>query len=275
MKRCEFVVAAALCLNFSGAATGDPSKPGELPSQLKLEDFPGVFIDEVIVPNPAELFTLMEKLGQPDWASRVRTDLALKKSTDRTELALLFGALIADGFIAVQAKNKTAVKDLGQEILNLSKALGLQESVLPHTQAIVEATDRGEWNRVREELDRTHKTVRDTMEETRDGELAQCVSIAGWVRGTEVLTGLIGEAYSTDKAEILNQPDLAAHFVKQIEAMEPKTTEKAPVQKILTGLREVRALMAEHQSEVLPSTDVARIHEICATILESIVKRES
>ena len=264
-----------ICLALTGVGWADPNKPGELPDRLDLDDFPGVFIDEVIVPNPAEIFTLMEKLGQTDWASKVRKDLEFEKSTDRIDLALLFGALIADGFIAVQAKDKDAVKQLGQEILDLSKALGLQDAVLPHTQAIVEATDQAKWETVRQELDRTHKTVRDTMETTRDGELAQCVSIAGWVRGTEVLTSLIGEAYSTDKAEILNQPDLAAHFVKQLEAMEDATGNKAHVQQILAGLRQVQALMAKHETEVLPSTDVERIHTICTTILDSFVKRES
>ena len=264
-----------LCCAAASPAWADPKTSPELPSQLNLNDFPGVFIDEVIVPNPAEVFTLMEKLGQPDWTSKVRKELEIEKSTDRIDLALLFGALIADGFIAVQARDKDAVKNLGQEILELSKALGLQESVLPHTQAILEATDDADWDVVRQELDRTHKTVRDTMEEMRDGELAQCVSIAGWVRGTEVLTSLISESYSTDKAEILNQPNLAAHFVQQIEAMEQENASKPPVRRILAGLRQVQSLMAKHQTEVLPSTEVEEIHAICASILDSIVKRES
>ncbi|MEM7013816.1 MAG: hypothetical protein AAF585_20330, partial [Verrucomicrobiota bacterium] len=92
-----FVASAALAQNENAE---------ELPARLNLNDFPGVFIDEVIVPNPAEIFTLMEKLGQPDWAAKVRKDLDFNISTDRTDLALLFGTLIADGFIAVQAKDK-------------------------------------------------------------------------------------------------------------------------------------------------------------------------
>lgn len=269
------VFTITICLIFASVAAAQNENSEELPERLNLNDFPGVFIDEVIVPNPAEIFTLMEKLGQPDWATEVRKDLDFNISTDRTDLALLFGTLIADGFIAVQAKDKEAVKALGQEILDLSKGLDLQDAVLPHTQAILEATDQANWKIVRQELDRTHKTVRDTMEETRDGELAQCVSVAGWVRGTEVLTSLINEQYSPDKAEILNQPDLAAHFVKQLEAMDPATADKVHMKQILEGLKQVQALMAKHETEVLPSTDVERIHAICATILSSFVKRES
>ena len=264
-----------LCLALPPGIRAQDEKPGELPDKLNLEDFPGVFIDEVIVPNPAEIFTLMEKLDQPNWATKVRTDFGAQKSTDRIELALLFGTLIADGFIAVQARDGDAVSEIGQEILTLSKALGIEDAVLPHAQAILESTKDKQWEKVKEELDRTHKTVRSTMEQMRDGELAQCVSIAGWLRGTEVLTSLIIEAYTKDKAEILNQPDLAAHFVKQIEAMDPEIAKKPAVQEVLEGLRKVETLMADHETEVLPSNEVGEIHTICATILESIVKRES
>ncbi|MEO0446197.1 MAG: hypothetical protein AAF191_08995, partial [Verrucomicrobiota bacterium] len=43
-----------------------------LPDTLQLSDFPGRFIEEVIVPHPGELFSLMDKLpGRSDWAGRV------------------------------------------------------------------------------------------------------------------------------------------------------------------------------------------------------------
>ncbi|MFT5466165.1 MAG: hypothetical protein ACI8UO_001263 [Verrucomicrobiales bacterium] len=273
--RSVFSILFLIGLVLTPVVRAQTEKVDDLPDQLDLQDFPGVFIDEVIVPNPAEIFNLMEKLGQPNWAGKVRRNFKIQKSTDRIDLALLFGTLIADGFIAVQARDSEAVTKLGQEILELSKALALEDAVLPHAQAILESTEDKKWGKVREELDRTHKTVRETMERRRAGELAQCVSIAGWLRGTEVLTSLIIESYSTDKAEILNQPDLAAHFVKQIEAMDPEIANEPAVQRVLEGLRKVQALMADHDNEVLPSNEVDEIHTICAAILELIVKSES
>ena len=248
----------------------------QLPSQLDLKSFPATAVDKVIVPNPDEVFSLMNKLpGQPDWASEVRRNFELKKSTDRTELALLFGSLIADGFIAVQAKDVEGVKQAGREILRLAEDLSLQNAVFPHTQSIIQATDRQDWDLVREELDRTHKTVRDLMEQMRDGDLAQCVSIAGWIRGTEVLTSLIGDAYSPEKAEILNQPDLAAHFVKQLRGMGSRVNSKPAIQSILKGLQEVNMLMSGNSEQDVPRESVGRIHEICVEILSTIAPQSN
>ena len=148
--------------------------------------------------------------------------------------------------------------------------MSLQKAVLPHTQSILMATDRQEWDAVRKELDLTHKTVRNMMEQMRDGDLAQCVSIAGWIRGTEVLTHLIGREYSPEKAEILNQPDLAKHFVEELRGMGARVTEKPAIRSILTGLQEVQALMAATSEENLSRESVGRIHEICVSIRSTI-----
>tara|TARA_R110002096_G_scaffold24760_11_gene77970 strand:+ start:296 stop:1198 length:903 start_codon:yes stop_codon:yes gene_type:complete len=245
------------------------SRAEQLPAKLDLTSLPATFIDEVIVPNPDEVFSLMDKLpGQPDWSSKVRKDFEVSRPGNRTTLALIFGTLIADGFVAVQAEDTEGVKNAGREILALSKTLGLEEAVVPHCNAIISACQNRLWDEVRGEFDQTHKTVKETMAKMRDEQLAQCVSVSGWVRGTEVLTGLVEDGYSPEKAEILHQPDLAAHFVKQLEAMDQKTIQNPAMQSILTGLREVSLLMRESQELSAPA--VAQIHEICSKIQSTI-----
>ncbi len=245
----------------------------QLPAKLDLKTLPVSVIEEVIVPNPDEVFSLMDKLpGHPDWASKVRREFQIKKTSDRTNLALIFGTLIADGFIAVQAEDAEAVQNAGREILALAKNLGLEQAVVPHCHAILDACQQRKWDQVRGEFDLTHQTVRDTMKQMRDEQLAKCVSVSGWVRGTQVLTGLIGDGYSPEKAEILHQPDLAAHFVKQLESMDAKTAGSPAMKAVLSGLREVSRLMAENQ-EVSPRS-VTRIHAICAEVLAAIQPKE-
>lgn len=251
------------------------SQAQEAPSaRLDLAAFPASVIDQVIVPDPGELFSLMDKLpGQPNWESWVRSDFGKGTLTDRTRLALWFGTLIADGFIAVQAEDPDGVTKAGKRILELAESLSLRDAVLPHSRAIVEACEAKDWPRVRRELDRTHKTVREQMELMRDQDLAQYVSVAGWLRGTEVLTSLIVESYSQDKAEILNQPDLAEHFINRLSKLEGEGKDSQPVQAVLAGLRSVRLLMGTSADQHLSSDQVQQIHGICAGIVNQIVPR--
>lgn len=242
-----------------------------LPSRLKLNQFPASVIEEVIVPNPGELFALMDKLpGWADWSNQVRKDFSLAPSHDRTELALLFGTMIADGFIAVQAEDAESVREAGRKILDLAESLGLGQAVLPHSRAILEACEKKDWSQVRRELDFAHATVRTTMEKMRDGDLANYVSIAGWVRGTEILTSIIGQSYTEDRAEVLNQPDLAQHFIAQLSRLSDQPSHER-LKPMLQGLKEVHQLMAVQNGTALPSEAVLSIHKICSAIVKDII----
>ncbi|MGI9243993.1 MAG: hypothetical protein ACR2RV_24565 [Verrucomicrobiales bacterium] len=178
---------------------------------LDLSQFPGMLVDDVVVPVPSEIFSIMGKLGEESFGDEIVSRGNLS-SRNRSHLALAFGVAVADGFIAVQAQDKEAIEEAGRVALKLSETLGLRDRVLKHTQKIINASDGGDWDGVRKELDRTQQTVRDTMEEMRDGDLANCVSIGGWIRGTEAMSSLISNTYKPDQAELLNQPELAKHF---------------------------------------------------------------
>ncbi len=93
--------------------------------------FPGKVVDDVIVPVPSEVFSVLDKLGEPNWRAELRKQ-EIPTTSDRTKLSLLFGYTVAEGFVAVQAEDKEAVKDIGHDVIDLAKSLGLSKSVLPH-----------------------------------------------------------------------------------------------------------------------------------------------
>src|SRR5690606_19356824 len=124
---------------------------------------------------------------------------------------------VADGFIAVQAQDKQIVQDIGRDVLALATALGVRDDVLKHCQSIDDAADAADWDKVREELDATQTTVREKMNRMQDGALAECISIGGWLRGTAVVTDLIGKDWSAERSELLFQPDLTDYFNDALE----------------------------------------------------------
>ena len=69
-------------------------------------------IDDVVVPLPNEIFGALNKLDSVNWKEFVRTNKGTN-FTERPRIALLLGAVIADGFIAVQAEDAPSVKEIG------------------------------------------------------------------------------------------------------------------------------------------------------------------
>src|SRR5438477_1797825 len=227
-------------------------------------------VENVVVPLPGEIFGALNKLGSVNWREYVRTEKS-NNFTERPRIALLLGTVIADGFIAVQAEDAPAVKEIGQRVLNLSKGIGVGNSITPHAKAITEAADKRKWESVRQELDRTQNSVQAAMNEVHDEKLSQLVSLGGWLRGTQVLSSVVTKHFSADGAELLHQPDLLVHFQTQLEGM-PEFNLPI-IRDIQNGLGEVRPLVDVGSARIPPEA-VRKINEITTRLDNGIVTRD-
>lgn len=252
-------------LATTGVVAQDAEAPAA-PERIDLTNFPGELVDQVVVPIPAEIFAVLDKLDEPDWNSGIDLPAERERGGERTLLALTFGSLVAEGFIAVQAKNGEEIESIGRRVLSLSESLGLATAVRPHSLSIIEAAGNRDWEKVRDELDATQQTVRSTMEKLRDDELADLVSLGGWLRGTNVVTTFIGGSYSEDKAELLNQPGLIAHFREMLAKLHGPSAASPVIRSIGTGLARVEAIIVEPGE--LAEEDVKQLRDITRLMLE-------
>lgn len=270
MKRSSFhqaaVLTAATALFSITFLCAQPTKPGV--QEFDPLAFPGHVVDDVVVPVPSEVFSVLDKLGEPNWRQEIRK-LDLPKTADRTRLALMFGMVVAEGFVAVQAEDKEEVKDIGREVIDLATALGLVKSVRPHAQAILDAADKADWRSIRKEFDQTQKTVRDSMEQMKDVDLSQCVSMGGWLRGTASVTSVVSKNFSADRAELLNQPMLVEHFITTINKMGTNMKEHDTVSDISKGLTGILAKM-EGAVDGFTKDSVREIGKTCDSLLADI-----
>src|SRR5213595_441503 len=227
-------------------------------------------VEDVVVPLPNEIFGALNKLGTVNWRAHVRSDRGTN-FTERPRIALLLGTVIADGFIAVQAEDAPAVKEIGQRVLALSKGIGVGNSITPHAKAIIEAADKRDWDSVRQELDRTQNSVQQAMNEVHDEKLSQLVSLGGWLRGTEVLTSVVTEHFSADGAELLHQPDLLSYFQGRLQAM-PEFNLPI-IHQIQDALGQVKPLI-DVGNRRIPAESVKKVNEITTRLGAGIVTRD-
>src|SRR5213079_540024 len=227
-------------------------------------------VEDVVVPLPNEIFGALNKLGSVNWREYVRTEKS-SNFTERPRIALLLGTVIADGFIAVQAEDAPTVKEIGQKVLTLAKGIGVGNSITPHAKAIIEAADKRNWEAVRQELDRTHNSVQQAMNEVHDEKLSQLVSLGGWLRGTEVLTSMVKQHFSNDGAELLHQPDLLTCFQTRLQAMSEFNL--PIVHQIQDALVEVKPLINIGNARI-SAESVKKVNEITTRLGNDIIKKD-
>jgi hypothetical protein len=250
------------------AALSLSARAAEIPKHVDVKQL-SKKVEDVVVPLPNEVFGALNKLGGVNWREYLRDDKGAN-FTERPRIALLLGAVIADGFIAVQAEDAPTVKDIGQRVLTLSKAIGVSSSITSHAKAITDAADKKNWASVRQELDRTQNSVQQAMNEVHDEKLSQLVSLGGWLRGTEVLTAVVTKKYSEEGSELLHQPDLLNYFETRLQAM-PEFNLRL-LQDIHAALIEVKPLIDVGDGKIPPAS-VKKINDITTRLGDAITKK--
>jgi len=228
-----------------------------------------VSIDALTVPTPGEFFAAIEKGGKPNWTSEYRPPISIR-SADRAQMALNLGTLIADGYIAVEAQDGQQVKNIGKDVLALAKKLSVSQTVLARGDSITRFAEDNAWDQLNEELEATQNEVKKALEENRDIDLITLVSVGGWIRGTEVVTGLVIQNYNADNAKLLRQPALVA-FLKNKLALLPDKLEKDPlVQKVVRELNDIQRLVSFAPDHVPTVDEVKELNAASAKLTKEI-----
>jgi hypothetical protein len=247
----------------------DPPKKidvSKLPKQTRM-------VEDVIVPVPSEIFTVLDKLGNPNWSATQRPIKGVAKplSGDRGQQALYLGTVIAEGFIAVEAKDAAEVKNIGRSVLSLSKNLGVEDAVVKRANAIVEEADKGNWVGVRRELDGALTEVKRALDIMKSSDLANLVALGGWVRGTEALCQVVMRDYNPEGADLLHQPGLVNHFLGKVAGLGNPRLKKEPlVTKSHDALIKIKPLIGTEEGTEIKKETVASIGQISADLVKSI-----
>ncbi len=229
--------------------------------------------DEVSIPTPGELMAALDKQGKPDWAARIRPPITTNYSR-RAQMALNLGGLIADGYIAVEAEDAQQVKNLGRDILEIAKALGVPKEIRDRGKSLTEKGEEKRWDVLREELEATQNEVKQSLAANQDQSLIQLVTVGGWVRGTEVVSAAIAEKYTEAGARLLRQPAIAESLTTRLKAL-PEKLRDDPVVKVVTEkLDQIARLVAFPRESAPPVEAVKQLNELASELIRIISTKE-
>jgi len=246
------------------AASG--AEAGRLPADQLAK---AVRTDSISIPTPGELFAAIEKPGKTDWSGQYRGPMPITYR-NRAQIALNLGGLIADGFIAVEAKDSQQVKNIGSDIIKLAKALGVSENLLKRGNSINEFAENNEWDTLQEELEATQNEVKSSMQSHNDQDLVILVSLGGWIRGTQVVSGAIARNYDERSAKVLRQPALVKFMQSKINEISPELRSEPLVKDVseeLTGIEKLVSFPADKAPTV---DEVRKVNEAVGKVMEKI-----
>ena len=245
---------------------GIGAEPARLPADQMAR---AIRNDAISIPTPGELFAALEKPGKANWTGQFRGPIATSYK-NRPQIALNLGGLIADGFIAVEAQDGQAVKNIGTDIIKMAKALGVSENILSRGNSINEFAENSEWDALQEELEATQNEVKSSMQTHRDQDLVILVSVGGWIRGTQVVSASVLQNYDERSAKVLRQPALVNFIHAKMGDISADMREDPLVKQVSEQLVGIEKLVTFPPGKA-PSTDeVRKVNEAVGKVMEQI-----
>src|SRR3990167_4249281 len=229
-------------------------RAGDTTNLTSLQMQGAIYLDSMSIPCPGETFAAINKVSRPNWSALARGGNA-PVTTNRAQLALAVGILVTNGYIAVEAQDGQQVKNIGRDIMTMSKALGVGQNILSRGNNLIEFADHNQWDSLRNELEATENEVKTTMVEQQDRNLVTLTSAGAWLRGLKVAADIITKHYSAEGAALLCEPELARHLAADLEVLPEKLRSDLLVIRVKNTLNNVATLLEKERHALIKAID--------------------
>jgi uncharacterized protein (DUF3084 family) len=152
----------------------------------------------------------------------------------------------------------------------MAKALGVSENVLSRGNSINEFADNDEWDTLQEELEATQNEVKASMQSHQDQDLVILVSVGGWIRGTQAVTGSIMQNYNEAAARVLRQPALVAFIRAKMGDVSPELRDEPLVKHVADALATIEKQVAFPPGRAPTPEEVRSLNQSVTALLDEI-----
>ena len=229
----------------------------ELPGDDKAHEREELGVNPYTTPSIEKIFAQLDQLGALPF-DQLKREPPTSTAPNREQKGLIFGGLIADGFLIVQAERQNAVENLGRVLMEHARALGVAKQVMRHSASLTELGKHGEWQQMRHELITTQADVEQAMIDLRDEKMAHLISLGGWLRGLEISSATVEMDFSPERAKVLAQPDLADYFEAELKTLPPLLVHAPLVERLRSGIKKLHLILSK-PPETLSRADAAAI----------------
>jgi len=199
-------------------------------------------VNTFTAPSVADIFKQLDSV-KPLPFDQLKRDLPQTSNYPREQIGLVFGGLLADGFLIVECQKSNLVEELGRVLLRQARSLGVGDRVMRHSASLTDLGQRGNWTAMRQELIKTQGDVEKAMTDLRDQKMAHLISLGGWLRGLEIASSAVISKYTPQRAAVLRQRDLVSYFAEEMKTLPPQTAATPFFQGLSAGLERIRTLL--------------------------------
>ncbi len=191
------------------------------------------------MPTPYDKFIALDqvltktKVNWPQTFRKVAVDIDPDAFTDKdVAVPMILGVRIADGVMAIKAKDAELLNKCASDIEKLAKKLGLSDADLGRARAVRAAANKGEWLKVFMELGFFQQDIMKKIDEPEHVTHGTLLIVTGWMQGARYTTTVIDENYSPETSNLLREPLLARALNEKLGSLPADLQSKPLVGKL-------------------------------------------
>jgi hypothetical protein len=216
-------------------------------------------VNPYTAPSVADIFQQLDDL-KPLPFEQLKREFPQAMHSGREQMGMVFGGLVADGFLIVECQKKNLVDDLGRVLLRQARSLGVGDRVMRHSASLTDLGRRGDWAAVRRELIATQGDVEQAMTALRDQKMAHLIGLGGWLRGLEITSSAVESKYTPERAAVLWQRDLINYFAEEMKTLPPSLARTPLFGKLRPGIGQIRTLLNHAPPDKMSLSEVKALH---------------
>jgi hypothetical protein len=233
----------------------------------------------VAMPTPLDKFlalTLLVTIKKIDWNgvfNACAADINPDNYTD-TEVLIpqVLGLRIADGVMAVQAKDAELLGKAASDIEKLAKKLDVSDGDLARARRVRSLANEGKWLDVYRELAFLQQDIMQKLEANPKDQRSSLLMISGWIQGSRYTSRLILAHYSDASSNILREPLLVDALIKKSDLLPAKTKVMPSVATISKALPTLRKIINVGIDAPIPKAQIESLDALATACVKEILK---
>jgi hypothetical protein len=272
-------LAAALiaCAQFAGAqddkAKADKGKDDKASFDPKQAKDGGLGM-----PTPYDKFIALDQLvpsGEINWNQtfrKVAVDIDPDQFTDKdTVIPMILGIRIADGVMAVKARDVELLNKAASDIETLAKRMGVADADLNRARAVRAAANKKEWLNVFMELGFFQQDIMKKLEDKESASRTTLLIVAGWLQGARYTTALIEDHYTAATSQLLREPKLIDALAAKMESLPANAKQNAAVSKMREALPKIGKIINIPLDGSIPKESVAELNQLSTDAIKAAI----
>ncbi len=192
--------------------------------------------------------------------------------TDKGRLGFAIGVRLADGIIALMAKDQEKLVQCAKDARACAQKLGIERKDISAGDALLRGLEENDWGKVFFEIGVMQQEIVTRLEKNtpteKDRSLSALVASGAWLQGVRYAVDVISDNRKTeDLSNMLRAAPLAARLKSELMKAPPEVAALATVKKSIEVLDKVRPLIDIKRDEVIPTETLAQIQALAAGVI--------